>query len=114
MFSCLVPALNFLFVTAGLFLLIRAIAFAFLLKDERECFIVVRAKEDDDKLFDRIYQAHIRANIFSLYQTKPVYIIDCGLSESTRTRLMGYFTPYAKIVFIPPEMLTQFILSDDS
>lgn len=113
MFSCLAPALRLIFVLTGLFLLVRAIALAFLLKDEKGSFIVVRAREDDEKLFDRIYQAHIRINMFSFSQIKPVYVIDCGLSENTKSRLTGYFTSFARVIFIEEEMFTQFILSED-
>ena len=114
MLYCLVTSLRLIFVFAGLFLLVRELTFTCLLKNEDDTLIFVTAKEDDEKLFDKIYGAHIRANIFCFSHTRPVYVIDCGLCESTKERLNGYFTTFAEIEFIDKDCISQFILHDNT
>ena len=93
-------AINLVLTLLGLYFLFHTIIFSILMKGEKDHRIVVAGYEDDDDLFDKIYRAHLQINMHCYSQSKPVYVIDCGLSHVSKTRLLSYFSAIGQIIFV--------------
>ncbi len=93
-------ALNMILSLLGLYFLFHIIISSLLIKGKASHRIVVVAYEDDEELFDKIYRAHMQINMHCFSKLQPVYVIDCGLTPSTKTALLSYFSAYGQIIFL--------------
>lgn len=93
-------ALNMILSLLGMYFLFHIIVSSLLIKGKADHKIVVTAREDDEELFNKIYRAHMQVNLYCFSSVQPVYIIDCGLSQNTKTSLLSYFSTYGRIIFI--------------
>ena len=98
--------LSLLLILAGLFFIFYVILNRFLFRTgEDDFYTVVIGREDDDKLPDKVYSAFIQANTFNFSCRKPVYIIDCGLSERQKELCSRSVCPNGSLIYIDSECI---------
>ncbi len=108
MLYSLILSINLILILAGLYFLFHTLILSILLKGKKEHYIIVIAKDDDKDLFNKILRAHIQVNMLCFSGNIPVYVIDCGLSNETKSRLMGYFCCPAEVIFIEQNRCSDF------
>ena len=108
MLQSLSYALSLLLILAGLFFLFYIFVNRLLFKTgEDEFYTVVIAKEGDKSLTDKIYSAFVQANTLNFCSRKPVYVIDCGISEEQKRNCDTALFPTETLFFSTVNMLEQ-------
>ncbi len=104
MLQSLSYALSLLLILAGLFFLFYIFVNRLLFKTgEDEFYTVVIAKKDDKSLTDKIYSAFVQANTLNFCSRKPVYVIDCGISEEQKRNCDTALFPDGNVIFLHGE-----------
>lgn len=106
MLQSLSYGLCLLLILAGLFFLFYIVMNRLLFRTGKdEFYTVVIAKDDDKNLSDKVYAAFIQANTLNFCNRKPVYVIDCGISEEQKKLCETAVFPDNNIVFLHCECL---------
>ena len=93
-----------LLILAGLFFLFYILINRLLFSTGTDDFYtVVIAKDGDKKLADKVYSAFIQANTLNFCSRKPVYVIDCGISEEQKQLCNTVLSSDGNIVFLNGE-----------
>lgn len=104
MLQSLSYAISLLLVLTGLFFLFYMFINRLLFKTGKdEFYTVVIGKDGDKDLPDKVYSAFLQANFFNFSHRKPVYIIDCGISEEMKKQCRTVIYPDDNVVFIHGE-----------
>ena len=104
MLQSLSYGLCMLLILAGLFFLFYIIMNRLLYSAGNDEFYTVVIAEDGDKnLADKIYSAFLQANTLNFCSRKPVYVIDCGISEEEKKLSSSVLSHDRNIVFLRGE-----------
>lgn len=104
MLQSLSYGLCLLLILAGLFFLFYIIVNRLLFTAESdEFYTVVIANDGDKNLAGKIYNAFIQANTLNFCSRKPVYVIDCGISEEEKRLCSAVLSTDKNIVFLRGE-----------
>ena len=104
MLQSLSYGLCMLLILAGLFFLFYIIMNRLLYSaGNDEFYTVVIAEGGDKNLADKIYSAFLQANALNFCSRKPVYVIDCGISEEQKKLSSAVLSHDSNIVFLRGE-----------
>lgn len=93
-----------LLIITGLFFLFYILINRLLFKTGKdEFYTVVLAKDGDVNLADKVYSAFIQANTLNFCCRKPVYVIDCGISEEEKRLCSTALSAEDNLVFLHGE-----------
>lgn len=98
--------LSLLLILTGLFFIFYIILNRLLFRTgENEFYTVVIGKSNDERLCDKVYSAFIQANTFNFSCRKPVYVVDCGLSEKQKELCNNSVYHEGSIVYVHGECI---------
>ena len=104
MLQSLAYGICLLLILAGLFFLFYIVMNRLLYKTgSDEFYTVVIAKSGDEKLVDKVYSAFLQVNTLNFCSLKPVYIIDCGISEEDKWLCKSALFPDGNVIFLKGE-----------
>lgn len=104
MLQSLSYGLCLLLILAGLFFIFYILINRLLFRTGKdEFYTVVLAKDGEKNLADKVYSAFVQANTLNFCNRKPVYVIDCGISEEQRSLCKTALFPDGNVVFLKSE-----------
>lgn len=93
-------------ILAGLFFMSYILINRLLFKTGKdEFYTVVIGKYGDADLPDKVYSAFIQANTLNFSGHKPVYIVDCGMTEEQKQLCGNAIFPDNSLVYIHGECI---------
>ncbi len=106
MLQSAISAVVLLLLLLGLFFLFYIIFNRLLFKTGKdEFYTVVMGKSGDKELTDKVYSAFLQANTLNFCGRKPIYIVDCGLSDSEKQQCVNAISPDTGIIFLYGELI---------
>ena len=106
MLQSLIYAVFLLLVLAGLFFLFYIVINHVLFKTGADDFYtVVLGKDGDKSLPDKVYSAFIQANTLNFSNRKPVFVIDCGISDAIKEQCEMAVFPGDSLVYLHGETI---------
>lgn len=106
MLQSLSQGLSMLLILAGLFFLFYILVNRLLFKTGKdEFFTVVLGKDGDKDLPDKVYSAFMQANTLNFSTRRPVYVIDCGITDTQKKLCQNAIFPDTDIVYIHGESI---------
>ena len=101
MFESLSYGLSLLLILAGLYFLFYIFVNRLLFRTgDDDFYTVVMGRNDDENLADKVYSASIQANTLNFCTRKPIFVIDCGISEEQKKACRTALFPHENIIFI--------------
>ncbi len=107
MLQSIATAAVLLLLLLGLFFLFYIIINRLLFRTGKdEFYTIVLGKSGDKDLCDKVYGAFLQANTLNFSRRKPIYVVDCGLTERERELCEDAIFPDSGIIFLHGESLS--------
>lgn len=103
MFDALCDGLSLLFIISGMLFLISFIFIKLSKGKDDGFYVVLKADENTEDLYSRVYSAFLEANMFNFLKVNKVMVVDFGIKESVKKDCLSAFDNSDILMFVNPE-----------
>ena len=103
MFELFCDGLSLFFIISGMLFLISLIFIKLSKGKDNGFFVVLKADENTEDLYGRVYSAFLEANMFNFLKVNKVMVVDFGIKESVKKDCLSAFDNSDILMFVNPE-----------